>query len=211
MRRTQDAVDRREVCVTDAGPRELDENLVRTQCAEVDAANLQRPLADRENCSPRQDLRSCVTRCHGLKITRKAACGRGCRAWSRAALARLTRYHVDVRLVCVLVVIILVARAFAAPPAPAPALLSMGKTQYEANCAACHGATGEGDGPVAFAVKPPPRNFRKDPFKAGDAVPQIFVTVTNGLSNTRMVGYPQLKEEERWALAYYVRALRLRR
>ena len=84
-----------------------------------------------------------------------------------------------------------------------------GKAVYDINCAACHGATGHGNGPVAFAVKPSPRNLVKDPFKAGDSVEQIFKTVTSGLPNTRMVGYPQLKEEERWALAFYVRAFRV--
>ena len=49
----------------------------------------------------------------------------------------------------------------------------------------------------------------KDPFKAGDTVPQIFATVTNGLASTKMVGYKQLSEEQRWALAYVVRAFRI--
>lgn len=97
----------------------------------------------------------------------------------------------------------------ATPPAPTPELMKTGKAVYQINCAACHGVTGEGNGPVAFAVKPPPRNFVKEPFKAGDAVDQIFKTVTTGLPNTKMVGYPNLDEQQRWALAYYVRAFRV--
>lgn len=58
-------------------------------------------------------------------------------------------------------------------------------------------------------MKPPPRNLVKDPFKAGDSVEQIFHTVSNGLPNTRMVGYPQIKEVDRWAVAFYVRAFRI--
>jgi high-affinity iron transporter len=100
-----------------------------------------------------------------------------------------------------LVLSCLVATASAEPP---------GKTVYEQVCAACHGVTGEGNGPVAFAVKPSPRNFVKDAFKAGDSVEQIFTTITNGLPDTRMVGYPQIKEADRWALAAYVRAFRKR-
>lgn len=99
----------------------------------------------------------------------------------------------------------------ATPPAPTPQLLAAGKAAYDAICAACHGATGEGNGPVAFAIKPPPRNFTKDPFKNGDSVSQIFDTVTNGLPNTRMVGYPQLKDDERWGLAFLVNAFRPKR
>jgi high-affinity iron transporter len=96
-------------------------------------------------------------------------------------------------------------------PAPTPKLIETGKQVYDINCAACHGATGEGNGPVAFAVKPPPRNLVKDPFKAGDTVDQIFKTVSTGLPNTRMVGYPSIKEVDRWAVAYYVRAFRIKK
>jgi high-affinity iron transporter len=99
----------------------------------------------------------------------------------------------------------------AAPPSPTPKLLETAKQIYEINCQACHGATGEGNGPVAFAVKPPPRNFVKDAFKAGDSVEQIYTTVTKGLANTKMVGYPQIKDVDRWALAYYVRAFRIKK
>jgi high-affinity iron transporter len=98
-----------------------------------------------------------------------------------------------------------------AMPMPTPELMKAGRAVYEQACAPCHGVTGEGNGPVAFAIKPPPRNFTKDPFKAGDSVEQIFATITNGLPNTKMVGYPQLEERDRWALAYYVRSFRPKR
>jgi high-affinity iron transporter len=93
--------------------------------------------------------------------------------------------------------------------APTPKLLATGKDIYTINCVTCHGATGDGKGPLAFAVKPPPRDFTKDAFKAGDGVEQIFKTVTSGLPKTQMTGFPQLTEEQRWAVAYYVRAFRV--
>jgi len=94
-----------------------------------------------------------------------------------------------------------------APPATAKMYMA-GKLEYEKTCAACHGVTGEGNGPVAFAVKPPPRNFRKDPFKQGDSVPQVFWTITHGLADSKMVGYPTIDETVRWGIAYYVVSFR---
>jgi mono/diheme cytochrome c family protein len=105
-----------------------------------------------------------------------------------------------------------VAIAVAENPGPSPQLLAAGKAVYESSvgCSACHGVTGQGNGPVAFSLKPPPRNFVKDEFKAGDSVEQVYNTITNGLRDTRMVGYPQVAEPHRWALAYYVLSFRKR-
>ena len=115
------------------------------------------------------------------------------------------------KLAAVASVIVAAAHAFAKAPPSSPQLLERGRLAYEgttAGCSACHGLTGEGNGPVAFAIKPPPRNFKVDPFKSGDTVEQIFTTITIGLPGTKMVGYPQLSEDDRWALAYYVRSFR---
>ncbi len=100
--------------------------------------------------------------------------------------------------------------ALAAAPAPplSVQLIEKGEAAYGTNCLACHGATGEGNGPLAFSQKPPPRNFKTDPFKAGDSVEQIYFTITNGLPQTAMVGWPKLSDDERWGLAYLVRSVR---
>lgn len=93
-------------------------------------------------------------------------------------------------------------------PLPTPKVLEAGKAAYDQVCAACHGPNGDGAGPVAFALKPPPRNFRKDAFKAGDSVRQVFHTVTYGLPDSKMIGYPQLDATTRWGLAYIVVSFR---
>jgi len=40
-----------------------------------------------------------------------------------------------------------------------------GKAKYDMFCASCHGSAGKGDGPVAVAIQPPPRDFTVGAFK----------------------------------------------
>jgi mono/diheme cytochrome c family protein len=40
-----------------------------------------------------------------------------------------------------------------------------GKVTFTANCAACHGDSGKGDGPVGAALDPHPRDFTQGVFK----------------------------------------------
>jgi len=94
------------------------------------------------------------------------------------------------------------------PPPRTPALVAKGKASFNVYCAACHGVSGEGNGPVAFAVRPRPRNLRKDRLVQGDSVEQLFATITRGLPSGTMASYAQLPVDERWALAYYVRSFR---
>ena len=58
--------------------------------------------------------------------------------------------------------------ALAVLVAPASALAgdaAAGKTKYDMFCASCHGPTGKGDGPVAIAIQPPPRDLSTGAFK----------------------------------------------
>lgn len=111
--------------------------------------------------------------------------------------------------IALLVAAVVAARPAAAdPPARTTALVDRGRASFNVNCAACHGVSGEGNGPVAFAVKPRPRNLRKDRFVQGDTVEQVFATITRGLPSGTMASYAQLPDIERWALAYYVRTFR---
>src|SRR5208337_3581964 len=45
------------------------------------------------------------------------------------------------------------------PPSPTPANLAQGKERFDTNCAPCHGATGQGNGPVAHLLRHPPANL----------------------------------------------------
>jgi len=46
------------------------------------------------------------------------------------------------------------ATAFAQQASSQPKRVDLGKTEYESNCASCHGLTGKGDGPMAGYVSP---------------------------------------------------------
>ncbi|MBI4566451.1 MAG: c-type cytochrome [Planctomycetes bacterium] len=108
-------------------------------------------------------------------------------------------------------------RVIPLPPSPeeTPELLARGRHVYEAqSCASCHGDTGRGDGPSAptlvdFRNFPaPPANFARGIFKGGDTVADIYRRFTTGLNGTPMPSFEKsLSDEERWALAYYVRSL----
>lgn len=78
----------------------------------------------------------------------------------------------------------------------------------ESGCAACHGDSGHGDGPVAAELNPPPPNLtgrHANAHTAGD----LFWWLSHGVKPTSaMPGFSQsLREEERWDLINYLRAL----
>ena len=93
------------------------------------------------------------------------------------------------------------------PPEKTSQLLEKGRKAYEVNCVICHGKTGDGKGPTGKALKPPPRDFTKGDFKKGGSAEELFKTVSNGLPGSAMAPWGHLKEEQRWALVFYVQSL----
>jgi len=93
-------------------------------------------------------------------------------------------------------------------PRETPALLAKGRAAFAANCIACHGERGDGNGPLGKALTPKPRAFATEPFKHGDSPEQFWKTVTEGLPGTPMPSFAaQLSDEDRWAVVYWVRHL----
>ena len=82
-----------------------------------------------------------------------------------------------------------------------------GKGLYrQYGCTVCHGMDGHGDGPVAYTLKPPPRDFR-DPgaYRVGDDVVTIAGMLKDGIPDSpSMVPFPHIKDEERFKIAMYV-------
>jgi len=79
---------------------------------------------------------------------------------------------------------------------------------YRQLCAKCHGAAGHGDGPMGKTLNPKPANFHDAARMGQRSVYGLYNTVYLGVAGTGMAGYPQLSEDERWSLAFFVSNLR---
>lgn len=90
----------------------------------------------------------------------------------------------------------------------APPDLTQGARLFADNCAACHGATGRGDGPAATALSPKPANFHSDEVMSGLTPFKAFNVVRFGVKGTAMIPFDKLDEKQRWALAFYLFSLR---
>jgi mono/diheme cytochrome c family protein len=64
-----------------------------------------------------------------------------------------------------------------------------GRAIYDLRCAPCHGASGAGDGPVAEALQPRPRNFRTPEFWRDRTDDQIREVVKHGKAGTLMTPF----------------------
>ncbi len=98
------------------------------------------------------------------------------------------------------------------PPKPTPELLTKGKELFKKECSVCHGAEGKGDGPAAYLLFPAPRDFTRGVFKlrstpSGEPplASDILRTITEGVPGSAMPGFPQLSEQDRWALVYHLK------
>lgn len=86
-------------------------------------------------------------------------------------------------------------------------LLKRGQQRFNIYCAMCHDAAGTGDGIVIKRGMVPPPNFHDARIRQMP-VGQIFDVMTNG-ARTMPAYAKQVQEEDRWAIAAYVRALQI--
>jgi mono/diheme cytochrome c family protein len=89
-----------------------------------------------------------------------------------------------------------------------------GGESYVRNCAACHGAEGDGNGPAAVWLYPKPRNFGAGLYKIqttpAGSLPSdedLLRSITRGLGGSSMPGFAHLPEGERRDLVTYVKHL----
>ena len=90
-------------------------------------------------------------------------------------------------------------------------LLALGRTAYEKECLACHGAAGDGLGAAHYLLYPRPRDFTTGQFRlisTWDNVPtdeDLFRTISRGMPGSAMPSWAHLSEETRWGLVHYVK------
>jgi high-affinity iron transporter len=85
--------------------------------------------------------------------------------------------------------------------------LARGATLYQANCASCHGAKGDADGPAAAHLDPPAIAFTDATRARERSVFGLYQVISQGVSGTSMASFAGLPEADRWALAFHVASL----
>ncbi len=72
-----------------------------------------------------------------------------------------------------------------------------GQTLYEQNCAACHGIQGDGKGPRAYFIIPPPRNFTNSIEMRGiKESSHLFLAIRDGVAGTVMPAWGGVLSDE---------------
>ncbi len=101
-----------------------------------------------------------------------------------------------------------VLKAYPFPIAPAIAPdLKRGAQLFQAQCAACHGPQGRGDGPLAANLDPKPTALSEPQRARERSLFALHQIITNGVKGTAMASFGTLPEEDRWALAFFVGTL----
>lgn len=99
-------------------------------------------------------------------------------------------------------------------PQATEARLLRGQHVYQQRCAACHGDTGDGKGPVAQHLSPRPRDYRKGVFKFTSTYTgsrplrsDLLQTMRRGIRGTSMPSFAHVSTDDLEATIDYVLAL----
>lgn len=95
--------------------------------------------------------------------------------------------------------------------------LGKASENYARRCLACHGVSGDGNGPAAVTLIPKPRDYRKGVFKFTSTPygqrprrEDLVRTIRRGIPGTSMPSFELLPKDEIDALAEYVQVLAMR-
>lgn len=98
------------------------------------------------------------------------------------------------------------AYPFAVAPAAMPNL-ARGAQLFQAQCAACHGPQGRGDGALAVSLNPKPTALSEHLRARERSLFALHQIISNGVQGTAMQGFTSLSDADRWALAFFVGTL----
>ena len=84
--------------------------------------------------------------------------------------------------------------------------MTRGGELYDIHCKMCHGATGEGNGPIAPFLANKPANLTS-PVVQSKSDGSVFLTITNGVEGKMPPLNENLLVQERWDLVNFVRTL----
>ena len=87
-----------------------------------------------------------------------------------------------------------------------------GKTLFQLTatplaCMNCHGAKGDGEGPMGAALDPRPRNFTCGETMKDISDGQLFWVIKNGSIGTGMMAFSGMPDNKIWQLIQYIRTL----
>lgn len=85
--------------------------------------------------------------------------------------------------------------------------LAQGEKLFQAQCTACHGATGYGDGAAGRNLNPRPANFHQKELVQESSPYKFYNTIRLGVPGTGMTAFSGLSDEEVWSLAFYLKSL----
>ena len=71
-----------------------------------------------------------------------------------------------------------------------------GRAFFMSNCFTCHGVKGDGEGPRAYFITPPPRNFLLESSRQRLNRPVLFEAVANGRPGTNMPAWARVLNDQ---------------
>jgi high-affinity iron transporter len=78
---------------------------------------------------------------------------------------------------------------------------------YQAQCSACHGQQGQGDGPASMGLEPAPTDFTDLARAENRSLLGLYDAISKGIDDTAMMAFTDLTDQQRWSLAFYVGSL----
>ena len=88
-----------------------------------------------------------------------------------------------------------------------PDMVSQGKELYQANCAHCHGVTGQGNGPDAAGLETALIDFSDQSTMVKKSSNDLYQAISEGLPPSMPAFADQMTSDQRWALTDYLRSL----